>query len=131
MQFLGIYMGGLNTTPAGAGAENVEPVIVRTGGSPLPQKREPTTKKRCNRLKVPSEWPTLAEYCIEQPRPADELGQPQASEAKISSIGSLVATSELQRHSIYLDVTRALCSGFPCRVVQWARHYKSSRCPGQ
>ena len=45
---------------------------------------------------MPSDWPTLEEYYILQPRPAAELGPPQASEAKISSSGPLVATSELQ-----------------------------------
>ena len=38
----------------------------------------------------------MAEYCIVQPSPAAELGPPQASEAKISSISPLVATTELQ-----------------------------------
>ena len=49
-----------------------------------------------NRLKAPSDWPTLAEYCIVQHRPAVELGPPQASKAKLSSSGPLVATAELQ-----------------------------------
>ena len=48
-----------------------------------------------NRLKAPSDWPTLAEYCIIQPRPAAELGPPQANEVKITSSGPLVATAEL------------------------------------
>ena len=48
------------------------------------------------RLKAPSDWPTLTEYYIVQPRLAVELGPPQASEDKISSSGPLLATAELQ-----------------------------------
>ena len=42
-QSLGIYVGGLNC-PCGPGAENVEPVIVNTGGPPMPRKGVPTQK---------------------------------------------------------------------------------------
>ena len=49
-----------------------------------------------HRLKAASDWPTLAEYYIVQPRPVAELGPSQASEAKVSSSGPLVATAELK-----------------------------------
>ena len=39
-----IHVGGL-TNPCQPGAENVEAVIVNTGGHPLPEKRAPT--KNC------------------------------------------------------------------------------------
>ena len=54
-----------------------------------------------NILKAPSDWPTLAEYCIVQPRSAAELGPPQASETKISRSGPPVATAEPQSSSLY------------------------------
>ena len=61
-----------------------------------PQIRRENTRLARHRLKLLSDWPTLAEYCIVQPRPGDELGPPQASETKISSSGPLVETAELQ-----------------------------------
>ena len=54
-----------------------------------------------NRLKVPSNGSNLVEYCIVQPRPAAEMGPPQASEVKIGSCGPLVASAELQSLLIY------------------------------
>ena len=54
------------------------------------------TRAVVNRLKALSDGLTLAEYYIAQPEPAAKPGLPKASWPKISSIGSLVTTTEQQ-----------------------------------
>ena len=78
-----------------------------------------------NRLKAPSDLPTLAEYGIVQPRPAAELGPPQTSEAKISSSGPLVTTAELQSSfSLLVKLMFRYC----CTLIHYVVRLWSQRC---